>query len=229
LRGRFPSDDHSVGAAMLTDLAAIRAAHIILASGSPRRVDIINGILQLDAQVTPSTFPEDLDKSKFTPAEYVVENARQKALDVYSKLEAPPSLVIGADTVVVLDGRILENPPSVDAAKAMLGSMSGRQHQVATGVALVYAPIGGATEPDVVSFVETTKVNFAPLSQEVIDSYVATSEPMDKAGSYGIQGIGGSFVTGIEGCFHNAVGFPMHRFCATLDCERLRAWINCQR
>ena len=90
-------------------------------------------------------------------------------------------------------------------------------------MALVYAARDGG-EPDIVTFVETASVRFAELSQSLIDDYVASGEPMDKAGSYGIQGMGGMFVTGIEGCFYNVMGFPMRKFCAMLDCERLREW-----
>jgi MAF protein len=246
------------------------------------RVEILNGILSLGATVVPSTFPEDLDKAKYAPQEYVVENARRKALEVYERLQqegnAPPSLVVGADTVVVLDEAILEKPKSVEAAKAMLRSMSGRAHSVATGCALVYAPASEGDEPTVVSLVEQTSVTFAALEASVIDAYVASGEPMDKAGvlacrtrtpgcgaqavplsrtsrvrAAGIrhpgtwrstsnpstpcvphiprpphppQGMGGAFVTGIEGCYFNVVGFPMHRFCATLDCDRLSEWVR---
>ena len=214
---------------ILDKVAAVRAAAIILASGSPRRIDILNNILQLGATVVPSTFPEDLDKSLFTPKEYVQENARRKALEVYERLTreqgSPPSLVIGADTVVVNDNTILEKPKSTAAACAMLSSLSGRSHSVCTGVALVYAPLKG-DEPDVVVFVESSDVNFAELRPELIDAYVASGEPMDKAGSYGIQGMGGSFVTGISGCYFNVVGFPIHAFTARLDCDRLEQWVR---
>jgi len=209
---------------MLSDSAAVRAAHIILASGSPRRVNIFNEILQLDARVVPSTFPEDLDKSKFSPTEYVRENARQKALEVYNRLtsegEPAPSLVVGADTVVHFgEESILEKPKSEEAARAMLNKLSGGSHEVSTGVAMVY---GSTPTPHIETFVETTSVDFGELPPAVIDAYIASGEPMDKAGSYGIQGAGGSFVSGIRGCYHNVVGFPMHRFCTKLDIDRLR-------
>ena len=94
---------------MIADRSIVRAAHIILASSSPRRVDILNNVLGLQAEVIPSTFPEDLDKSRFTPAEYVAENAKQKALEVYSRQRAKGetrSLIVGADTVVVVHGEL---------------------------------------------------------------------------------------------------------------------------
>jgi len=192
-------------------------------------VDILNNILGLEADVVPSTFEENLDKSLFTPVEYVAENARQKALEVYARLSAAGemrSLIIGADTVVVRDDAILEKPKSEDAAVAMLNSLSGRSHTVSTGVALVYAPSAGDSEPRVHSFVETTIVTFAHLNSDVICNYVQTGEPMDKAGAYGIQGAGGSFCSGVKGCYHNVVGFPMHRFCLELDCVRLHEWVS---
>ena len=114
---------------MIADTGIVRQAGIVLASSSPRRVEIINGILTLAASVVPSTFPEDLDKSKYSPTEYVIENARQKALEVSKRLNGP-SLVIGADTVVIHNGRILEKPKSVEEAKATLGELSGVSHEV---------------------------------------------------------------------------------------------------
>ena len=201
---------------------------MLAASSSPRRVEILNGILGLGCTVVASTFPEDLDKSQFTPSAYVAENAKRKALEVYERLSSErgsaPSLVVGADTVVLRDGTILEKPKTTELAKAMVGSLSGRTHEVATGVALIYAPLDGG-EPTIEVFVETTTVTFAELSSSLIDAYVATGEPMDKAGGYGIQSKGGAFVQCIAGCYFNVMGFPMHRFCARLDCARLEKWV----
>ena len=215
---------------MLSDAAAVRTAAIVLASSSPRRVNVFNDILQLQAEVIPSTFPEDLDKAKFSPSAYVEENAKQKAMEVHQRLAAEGnerSLIVGADTVVVLDGRILEKPRSTQMAKEMLSCLSGSSHEVMSGVALVYAPVDGSGGPPLVhTFVETTRVQFGTLSADIIDAYITTGEPMDKAGGYGIQGLGGSFVSGIEGCYWNVVGFPMHRFCVECDCARLRAWCD---
>ena len=144
---------------VISDFTAVRAAHIILASASPRRVEILNTILGLEARVVPSTFPEDLDKSQFTPISYVQENARQKALEVRSRLiaagEAPPSVVVGADTVVDQGGAILEKPKSEAQATEMLGRLSGSTHAVHTGVALLYRDGSEAC------FCESSEVNFA--------------------------------------------------------------------
>mmetsp|Transcript_27123 Transcript_27123/g.82208 ORF Transcript_27123/g.82208 Transcript_27123/m.82208 type:complete len:176 (-) Transcript_27123:315-842(-) len=173
------------------------------------------------------------------PHEYVQRTAHGKALEVYRRLvrmgEAPPRLVIGADTVVVADGCVLEKPADEAAAALMLSSLSGRSHEVCTGVSLIYgqAPRGpGAESPSnnagegapqhEHNFVEVTAVDFCELSTQAIERYIASGEPMDKAGSYGIQGLGGTFVTGIRGCYHNVVGFPIHRFCKELDMDRLQ-------
>ena len=204
---------------LIADRATIVAARIVLASGSPRRVEILNSILKLDAKVVPSTFPEDLDKSRFTPQEYVQENARRKADEVFQRLASGgemPSCVVGADTVVVQGGRILEKPRDAADATRMLEALSGSTHQVFTGCALIY----GSGGPHV--FVEATDVRFANLCAEDIAAYVATGEPNDKAGGYGIQALGGAFVQGLSGCYYNVMGFPMHRFCAELEVARLK-------
>ena len=118
-RSRVHNQSTQVSAMLSTqDADNVRAARVILASGSPRRVEILNDILGLQATVVPSTFLEDLDKSKYTPKEYVMENARQKALEVYERLVSEnqtPSLVVGADTVVVVGDAILEKPKSAGA------------------------------------------------------------------------------------------------------------------
>ena len=226
---------------LLTELAVVRAAHVVLASASPRRVQILNEQLGINAVVMPSFFEENLEKSQYTPHEYVRENALQKALEVYNRLseeDRPPSCVIGADTVVVLGDEVLEKPRDKADAAAMLARLSAAgSHEVCTGVALVYCDNQERVDDDatsdglpvvVNSFMETTKVNFAALSPELIEAYVETGEPMDKAGAYGIQGLGGSFVTGIEGDYLNVVGFPMHRFCAELDVAHLAEWSRTQ-
>jgi septum formation protein len=194
---------------------------LVLASGSPRRKEIME-LLELTVEIVPSTFEENLDKALFeTVASYVEENAKQKALEVYNRLtqsdgEQLQPIVIGSDTVVALDGKILEKPKNEGEAKQMLASLSNRSHFVYSGVAFVLPPIAEAAEPEIVVFSEETAVTFAPLTDAMIDGYVKTGEPMDKAGAYGIQAKGGSFVTGINGCFYNVMGFPMHRFAAQL-------------
>ena len=187
----------------LAQLASIQAAHIVLASASPRRIEILNHVLKLEAEVLPSTFEEDLDKG-LTPAEYVQETAMGKAHEVAARFPGR-SLIVGADTVVVSGDAILEKPKDAAAARAMLGSLSGSTHSVCTGVALVYSD--GSTR----RFVETTRVTFATLSADCIESYIESGEPFDKAGGYGIQGRAGAFVQRVDGCYYNVVGFPLNR------------------
>ncbi|KXZ42540.1 hypothetical protein GPECTOR_137g647 [Gonium pectorale] len=121
--------------------------------------------------------------------------------------------------VVEAGGEILEKPDDAEHAFRMISSLSGRRHHVHTGVVLV---LPGEPDPStgvpplVRAFTSTTAVTFDTLSDEAIRAYVATGEPYGKAGSYGIQGAAGAFVTGIEGCFFNVVGFPLHRFCSEL-------------
>lgn len=188
------------------------------------------------ARAVPSTFSEDLNKGAFgSSAEYAVENARHKAMEVFKRCENPfskkhdgrqPSLVIGADTVVVVGDQVLEKPGSLDEARGMLRLLSDSgSHLVQTGVALIYGT-GRPGVQHVHTFVEETTVRFASLSDDEIEAYVKTGEPMDKAGSYGIQGLGGAFVTGIVGDYQNVVGFPLSRFCRELDTHRLREWIE---
>ena len=163
----------------------------------------------------PSTFEENLDKSKYTPLEYVIENAKLKALDVYESEckkneDAPADLVIGSDTVVVFDEKILEKPKDSNHAKQMLSSLSGQTHTVASGVALINK------NKDIHTFVQTTKVTFGTISSAMIESYIETKESFDKAGGYGMQAIGGQFVEKIDGCYFNVVGFPLQLFCSEL-------------
>ncbi len=154
-----------------------------------------------------SIAPADIDESAFTaptPRELVCLLAREKALAASKELGAVPDPIVAADTVVDLDGRVLGKPETPEAAAEMLRALSGKAHTVHTGVA-VY--LRGKVLSDTVS----TAVFFRKLSEEEIARYVATGEPMDKAGAYGIQGIGGLLVQGIEGDYHAVVGLPICR------------------
>lgn len=199
---------------------------LVLASQSPRRREIFD-LLLLDYRVLVSDFEENLDKNQYQdesgPQRYTEATAVCKARDVARKCveegaggeaAAGGFVVVGADTIVDLDGQILEKPKSPEEAKATLRRLSGRSHFVHTGVG-IFTSAGGLEVP-AASFSETTKVHFGPLSDAEIDAYVANGEPMDKAGSYGIQGIGGQFVEGVEGCYFNVMGFPMRRFSTCL-------------
>ncbi|KAI1315811.1 hypothetical protein EDD11_000306 [Mortierella claussenii] len=192
-------------------LNTLNSKNVVLASSSPRRRDILNN-LGIKYTVVPSTFPETLDKSLFShPSEYVKENALQKALEVYERLKATgetPDLVIGADTVVSHNSKILEKPRSEQGAVEMLTDLSGSTHMVYTGVTLIAPPTDGSDQPRILTDVEGTEVKMQELSRELIEAYVETKEPMDKAGAYGYQGIGGLMVKGINGCSWNVIGLP---------------------
>ncbi|XP_071951501.1 probable bifunctional dTTP/UTP pyrophosphatase/methyltransferase protein [Antedon mediterranea] len=195
-------------------ISELSLSKIVLASGSPRRKEILKST-GLIFNITPSNFDENLDKSQFSsPAEYVKETARRKTQEVAERLSnsgSPPSLIIGADTVVALDKKIMEKPADKSDAIDMLTKLSGRTHSVYTGVVLNKAFQDGTHQQ--VIFHEATDVKFGNLPADVIKSYVNTGEPMDKAGGYGIQALGGTLVEGIHGDYYNVVGFPLHRFC----------------
>ncbi|XP_068701796.1 probable bifunctional dTTP/UTP pyrophosphatase/methyltransferase protein isoform X2 [Montipora capricornis] len=198
-------------------LEVLSSQRIILASGSPRRCEILRRI-GLKFEVIPSTFEENLDKNTFkNPSDYVLENSKQKALEVAGRVdrkEKKEHLIIGADTVVVLNDKILEKPKDKDNAFEMLQSLSGKNHKVFSGVTLVQGDLSKAGEDsNIVQFYEETLVSFGHLTDDVIHGYIKTGEPMDKAGSYGIQGIGGTLVKSIQGDYFNVMGFPLYHFC----------------
>ena len=191
---------------------------IVLASGSPRRRELLTG-LGLDYTVLVSGVEEHVTERE--PDRVVEELSAQKAQDVLQKLLSAVSrqevqtwdgrediLVIGADTIVALDGQILGKPTSMKDAAEMLGWLSDRKHQVYTGVTL-YHHSRGKTHRH--TFHECTQVRFYPMTEEEISWYISTGEPMDKAGAYGIQGLGSRFVKAIEGDYSNVVGLPVAR------------------
>ena len=129
---------------------------------------------------------------------------------------AMDTIVIGCDTVVVLDGVVLEKPDSPAAAAAMVAGLAGATHTVCSGVCVLSGRLPSDDPPRVEVFSEATEVTMAPLPQSLIDAYVATDDPYDKAGGYGIQSIGASFVTGIHGCYYNVMGLPLAKLTAVL-------------
>ena len=160
-------------------------------------------------EIVPAEGEETCGENR-TPREMAERLSCQKAAEVRDRLYADGTpredyLVIGADTVVEMDGRALGKPADADAAADMLLRLSGAEHRVYTGVTLLACCGGGRRE---VSFSEETKVVFYPMQESEIADYIRTGEPMDKAGSYGIQGIGGRFVKEICGCYDNVVGLP---------------------
>ncbi|CAK9221691.1 unnamed protein product [Sphagnum jensenii] len=208
---------------LIQHLPLLSSKRIVLASASPRRSELLRG-LGLKVEILPSTFAENLEKSAFAGAgEYAVATATQKAIEVFRRTcEAGKlaDLIVAADTVVEIDTQILEKPLDKEDAMRMLTSLSGCKHKVYSGVVLVLPSFSDPAldqSPLIRSFWEETVVEFAELEDEAICAYAASGEPMGKAGGYGIQGIGGSFVKGIEGCFFNVMGFPVHRFCVEVD------------
>nr|WP_296481124.1 Maf family protein [uncultured Acetatifactor sp.] len=184
---------------------------IILASASPRRRELLTQI-GIDFEVRVSHMEEKTSVSE--PALMVEELARQKAETVLALLEATDEevLVIGADTVVALEGNILGKPADEAQACEMLRGLSGKTHEVYTGVALLLRKNG--REERIIwrkVFHEVTKVRFYPLTEAEIAAYVAAGESMDKAGAYGIQGIFARYVRRIEGDYNNVVGLPVSR------------------
>lgn len=179
----------------------MRVIRLILASNSPRRRELLeNAGFEFDVQ--PSEI-EEFPLPGEAPEAYARRLAQDKALSVAAS-SAPGSIVLGADTVVAIDGEILEKPAGAPDAARMLRTLSGHTHRVITGICLVRAP-----ENVLACTHETTAVTFRYLSEEEIESYVASGEPFDKAGGYAIQGLASRFVTRIEGCYFNVVGLPI--------------------
>ena len=186
---------------------------MILASASPRRRELLTQI-----GVHFSVTPADIDETPFRgeePAAYVERMAREKAHAI--AITSGDEAVLGADTTVVCQGEILVKPADAVEAIAMLTSLSGRSHQVMTAVALAQ---GGSIRSQVV----TTQVSFRALSAQEIQDYVATGEPMDKAGAYGIQGLGAILVADIQGSYSNVVGLPLTETAAMLREAGVAVW-----
>ena len=175
---------------------------IILASQSPRRRELLGQMGISDFIIRPAR-GEEKAAPGLSPARLVEALSLQKGLEVAASA-APGDIVISADTVVAVDGRVLGKPHSREEAAAMLASLSGRTHTVYTGVTV-------CRDGDALTEHEATAVRFRALTPGEIAAYVATGEPMDKAGAYGIQGCGALLVEGIEGDYSNVVGLPVCR------------------
>src|SRR5437899_2629142 len=176
---------------------------LILASASVRRAEILRAagipFTVLSSAVDETPYPGE------SPHDLVQRLASAKA-ELVAARAVGPAIVIAADTVVTLEGRILGKPRSSDDARHMLERLSGRTHAVVTGVALIRLP-----DVEQLNFVESTLVHFSALSEEEITRYLSSGEPYDKAGAYAIQGRDGRFIPGIEGCYFNVVGLPLAR------------------
>ena len=177
---------------------------IILASGSPRRRELLTQI-GLEFTVIPSTKEEVIRFED--PALTVEDLSRQKAEDVGTQAPAG-SLVIGSDTVVALDGKILGKPRDAEDAVRMLTLLQGRSHEVFTGVTVLEKGEDGDGD-EINIFSDRTLVRIYPMTEEEIRAYVATGDPLDKAGAYGIQGLFAAYVEGIDGSFYNVMGLPI--------------------
>ncbi len=212
---------------------------IILASKSPRRKELLEQI-GLTFEIKVSDVEEKITTD--VPCELVEELSRQKAEAVMAELCAgelksaakadfagtsQDILIVGADTVVSIDGRILGKPANETEAAEMLRTLSGRTHQVYTGVTLLYYEADSRTaqtEPtgnvEIKTFHEKTEVTFFPMTEQEIDGYVSTGDCLDKAGAYGIQGFCARYIQGISGDYNNVVGLPVGRLY-----QEARAWL----
>ena len=189
-----------------------------LASKSPRRKDLMTQIgIEFDViiserdEIITSTIPEEVVKELSLQKALEIERILLKDCDgdilaKYSAEGYDGVVIIGADTVVSKDGEIMGKPADEDDAFNMLKKLQGDKHMVSTGVALIVIKDG---KKEMISFAEDTDVNMYEISDEEIREYIATLEPMDKAGSYGIQGLGAKFIRGINGDYNNVVGLPI--------------------
>ena len=182
-----------------------RNAKLILASASPRRAELLRNA-GIEFRVIPAHIPEELQAGE-DPVHYVERLARDKASAVSRQF--PDAPVLGADTTVCIAHHILEKPRDAADAARMLRLLSGRTHEVTTGVCIIFGGIDRTEH-------ETTRVQMSELSDREIESYIVTGEPMDKAGAYAIQGMASRWIPRIEGCYFNVVGLPVARVCRIL-------------
>jgi septum formation protein len=189
---------------------------LVLASASPRRRELLTqaGFV---FEVHPAHIPEEPNPGE-EPIAYATRLAREKAQAVFDQLSVNREryarlAVLGADTVVTLDDHILGKPQDAADAARMLRLLSGRTHRVVTGISVV-------TAKSAASAAEVTEVVFSPLSDEEIEAYIASGEPMDKAGAYAIQGRAARWIPRIKGCYFNVVGLPIAHVCALLKLSK---------
>jgi nucleoside triphosphate pyrophosphatase len=189
---------------------------LVLASASPRRRELLTQA-GFFFEIHPAHIPED-PLPQEDPIAYVTRLARQKAEAIYSQLTRsqpnPGLVVLGADTTVTIDKEILGKPENSEDAARILRLLSGRTHRVITGVSLV-------SEKQTQTAAEVTAVQFLSVSEEEIAAYVATGEPMDKAGAYAIQGYAARWIPRIQGCYFNVVGLPISLVATLLEAVRL--------
>ncbi len=180
---------------------------IVLASASPRRLELLR-LLVDEFRVEPSGFDESSGLHIDEPEAHVLYQSQMKAKDVAVRF--PEAVVIGADTIVAIDDRILGKPKDKEDAEDMLRLLGGRVHQVYTGIAVI-------ADSQMLQAFEATDVRFCDLTDELVAWYVGTGEPMDKAGAYAIQGKGARLIERIDGCYFNVVGLPVYRLSRLLE------------
>jgi septum formation protein len=187
---------------------------IVLASASPRRKELL-AQAGFTFEVAASGIPETRRQAE-SPIAFVTRLAREKAEDVATRLKNESAIVIGADTVVVCDELVLGKPSDPDDAKRMLRLLAGRTHQVITGVCILSNSV-------VETAAEVTFVTMNTIAQAEIESYVATGEPMDKAGAYAIQGYAARWIPRVHGCYFNVVGLPLALVSAMIEGVKRRS------
>jgi septum formation protein len=194
----------------------LQQKRIILASSSPQRKQLLESI-GLKFEITVSEFAEDLDLLLYKDnlPQYVIDTAEHKCRHVFNKIklnenEKNNAIIIGADTMCSLNNVVYGKPSDKDDAFRMLNAFSNNTHQVCTGVCILQGDM------TIKTFSETTDVTFGSIDDETIRAYIETGEPMNKAGSYGIQALGATLVKKIDGDYFNVVGFPLYQFCVQL-------------
>lgn len=178
--------------------------NIILASKSPRRQELLSKVVK-EFQIIESKFDENSIEYDGNPETYVKELSKCKALEV-AKQVVEPTIIIAADTIVFHKGKVLGKPKDKKDAFNMLTSLSGDTHEVYSGVCIV-----NTTNNDINNDVCVTEVKFSKLTNDQINNYIESGEPSDKAGAYGIQGLGGVFVEEIKGCYYSVMGLPINK------------------
>ncbi len=189
---------------------------VVLASASPRRRALLKQV-GLSFEVQASDVDETIPEDGVDPERFCKELALRKAQAVASQLQE--AIVIGADTVVVRGDKVLGKPVDKEDARRMLRALRGKTHRVITGVAVVNSDTGRYLVDS-----EVTRVKMRPYSDSEISAYLATGEPMDKAGAYGIQGRGALLVEGIHGCYYNVVGLPLVKVARMLAQFHVQVW-----
>jgi septum formation protein len=189
---------------------------LILASGSPRRRELLG---HTRVPFVVQTIPTEEVSGEKDPCSFALEIARQKGAVLCDTLSPSSVVIVSADTVVALNGKIYGKPRDTQEARQFLTELAGRTHQVHTAVCLHYGWLG---EWKRLEHVESTEVDFNPLVPRLLEDYLATGDSLDKAGAYGIQGQALTFIHEVRGCYANVVGFPLARFCSMMEQDFLK-------